>query len=43
MAVKSKQRVYFYSAPYVFCNTKNLFITHDDNVTAYDLYKDVAQ
>ncbi len=43
LAVKSKQRVYFHSAPSTSCKIKDLFIIHDDSVTAYDLYKDAAQ
>ena len=40
LMVKSKQRVYFHSAPNDVCKIKGLFIIHSDNVTAYDLYKD---
>ena len=40
LMVKSKQRVYFHSAPNDACKIKGLFIIHSDNVTAYDLYKD---
>lgn len=40
LTVKSKQRVYFHSAPIDACKIKGLFIIHNDSVTAYDLYKD---
>ena len=40
LTVKSKQRVYFHSAPIDACKIKDLFIIHDDSVTAYDLYRD---
>ena len=43
LAVKSKQRVYFYSAPDVSCKIKALFIIHNDDVTAYDCYKEASQ
>ena len=43
LAVKSKQRVYFHTAPDVSCKIKGLFIIHGNRVTAYDLYKDASQ
>ncbi|WP_336954606.1 hypothetical protein [Acinetobacter sp. AS167] len=37
---KSKHRIYFYSAPKNICKMNDTFVLHNDNVTAYSIYKD---
>jgi hypothetical protein len=43
LVARSKQRIYFYSAPKKFCKMDDTFIIRNDHVTAYSVYIDRAK
>lgn len=43
LSAKSKQRVYFHSAPHDACKIKDLFIIQNDIVSGYHFYREPSE